>query len=163
MSSLCDINVLQKQQNCSLLLPSSGSFSVDNANIWVPFHSVKSEAHTVRHWGLCWTQSRAQSLQYLLCTPIPWPSSLFPAWDTFGDKKGMESTKHPLTGSGNCCAHWNQPRCQEHEPHLDQEILAASSEGLMKDKCVHLLFGAQIALPYDNMHYLICKGQWIAL
>lgn len=50
-----------------------------------------------------------------------------------------------------------------HEPHLDQEILTASSEGLMKGKCVHLLFGAQIALPYDNMHYLICKGQWIAL
>lgn len=130
------------------------------------------ESHFIQ-WKLRHTQSgteasvgpRAEHRAFSICSAHPshGPLPSFLPGDTFGDKKGMESTKHPLTGSGNCCAHWNQPRCQEHEPHLDQEILAASSEGLMKDKCVHLLFGAQIALPYDNMHYLICKGQWIAL
>lgn len=106
-------------------------------------------------------RSWAQSLQYSICTPIPWPSFL--SGDTFRDKKGRQSTKHPLTGSENWSAHWKHPKCQEHEPRWDQEILTASSEGLTKGKCVHLLFGAQIALPYDNTHYLICKGQWIAL
>lgn len=158
MSSLCNRNVLQKQQNCSLLLSSSGSFSVYYANIWVPFNSVKTEAHRVRHWGLCWTQEPSRELQ-----THPMASSLFPAWGHFEGQKGRQSTKHPLTGSRSWCAHWKHPRCQEQKPRWDKEILTASREGLMKDKCVHLLFGAQIALPYDSMHYLICKGQWIAL
>lgn len=76
MSSFCNTNVLQKQQNCSLLLPSSGSFSVYSANISVQFNSVKTEAHRVRYWGLCWTQepSTEPSVFHLHTHPI----ALFP-------------------------------------------------------------------------------------
>lgn len=95
--------------------------------------------------------------------PSHGPLPSFLPGHTLRDKRGRQSMKHPLTGSENCCGHGKHPRCQKHEPCWDQEILPASSEGLMKDKCAHLLFGAQTALPYDNMHYLICKGQWIAL
>lgn len=122
---------------------------------------MRTEAHRVRHWGLCWTQelSTEPSVFHLHTHPM----ALFPAWGHFQGQKRQAEHEASSDRLRELKCPLETPQCQEHKPHWDQEILTASSEGLMKGKCVHLLFGAQIALPYDNMHYLICKGQWIAL